>query len=159
VAFALRPQFTAPDARPGATLSAMVVFLIRTGIFLGSAALGLWVASLLIDDVHLTVGGFLLAVVVYCLVQWILTPFILKMTRRYANAFIGGVGLVSAFLGLLLASLIGDGLSITGGVVPLILATLVVWLVTAIATLVLPLIFLRNRRQGTGRQNNGAAPA
>ncbi|GMA24072.1 membrane protein [Luteimicrobium album] len=137
----------------------MVVFLIRTGIFLGSAALGLWVASLLIDDVHLTVGGFLLAVVVYCLVQWILTPFILKMTRRYANAFIGGVGLVSAFLGLLLASLIGDGLSITGGVVPWILATLVVWLVTAIATLVLPLIFLRNRRQGTGRQNNGAAPA
>ncbi|GAA4839937.1 phage holin family protein [Luteimicrobium xylanilyticum] len=133
----------------------MVVFLIRTGIFLGSAALGLWVASLLIDDVHLSVGGFILAVVVYCLVQWILTPFILKMTRRYANAFIGGVGLVSAFLGLLIASLIGDGLSITGGVVPWVLATLVVWLVTAIASLVLPLIFLRNRRQ----ERKGAAAA
>ncbi|MFC8734524.1 hypothetical protein ACFT5B_18875 [Luteimicrobium sp. NPDC057192] len=133
----------------------MVVFLIRTAIFLGSAALGLWVASLLIDDVHLTVSGFLIAVIVYSLAQWILTPFIMKMTRRYANAFIGGVGLVSAFVGLALASVIGDGLSITGGVVPWILATLVVWLVTAVATLVLPLIFLRNRRE----DRKDAAPA
>lgn len=123
----------------------MVVFLIRTGIYLASAALGIWVASLLIDDMHLTVSGFVLAVVIFALAQWILTPFIMKMTRRYANAFIGGIGLVSTFVALLLASLIGDGLSITGGVVPWILATLVVWLVTALATLVLPLIFLRNR--------------
>ncbi|ACQ79210.1 conserved hypothetical protein [Beutenbergia cavernae DSM 12333] len=129
----------------------MVVFLIRSAIFLGSAALGLWVASLLIEDVHLTASGFIVAVVVFALAQWILTPFVLKMTRQYANAFIGGVGLVSTFLCLWIASLIGSGLEITGGVVTWILATLVVWLVTAIATLVLPLIFLRNRlddRQG-----------
>jgi hypothetical protein len=125
----------------------MVVFLIRTAIYLASAALGLWVASLLVDDVHLSVGGFLLALAVFLVAQWILSPLIIKLTRKYANAFIGGVGLVSTFLALLIASLVGDGLSITGGAGPWILATLIVWLVSAIATLVLPLIFLRNRVQ------------
>ncbi|PJI93604.1 phage holin family protein [Luteimicrobium subarcticum] len=129
----------------------MVVFLIRTGIYLASAALGIWVASLLLDDMHLKAAGFIIAVVVYALAQWILTPFIMKMTRRYANAFIGGVGLVSAFVGLLLASLIGDGLTIDG-VSTWILATLIVWLVTALATLVLPLIFLRNRVEDEPRR-------
>jgi hypothetical protein len=125
----------------------MVVFLIRTGIYLASAALGLFVSYLLVDDVHLTVGGFVVALIIFTLAQWILTPLILRGTRRYANAFLGGVGLVSTFVALLLASIFSDGLSITGGVGPWVLATLIVWLVSAIATLVLPLIFLRNRVQ------------
>jgi hypothetical protein len=132
----------------------MVVFLIRSAIYLVSAALGLVVAALIVDDVHLTAGGFVVALIIFLLAQWILTPLVMKMTRKYANAFIGGVGIVSTFVALLIASIIGDGLSITGGIGPWVLAAVIVWLVTAIATLVLPMIFLRNRVQD--RKGGGA---
>lgn len=124
----------------------MVVFLIRTAIFLGSAALGIWVASLLVADFSVSVTGFLVALAVFVVAQWILSPLIFKLTRKYANAFIGGVGLVSTFVALLIATLVADGLTIDG-VTAWVLGTLIVWLVTALATLVLPMIFLRNRVQ------------
>lgn len=128
----------------------MIRFLIRVLIFLASAALGLWVASLLLDDFEITVTGFVTAVVLFAIAQSILSPFILKMSMRYATAFTGGVGLVSTFVALWIATLIGDGLSITG-VSTWVIGTLIVWLVTAIATLLLPLWWLKERKKGGAR--------
>jgi hypothetical protein len=66
-------------------------------------------------------------------------------------AFLGGVGLVSTFVALLIASVVASGLVITGWQTWL-LATLVVWLVTALATVTLPLLFLRRVvKQGGNR--------
>lgn len=123
----------------------MIRFLIRLAIFLGSAALGILAASLVLDDVSVRPLGFVVVVVVFTIVQSVLAPFIAKMASRYASAFLGGVGLVSTALALWIATLVSDGLTITGGVT-WVLATLIVWLVTALATLVLPLIFLKERR-------------
>ncbi|MDN4479759.1 phage holin family protein [Demequina muriae] len=123
----------------------MIRFLIRVLIFVASSALGLWVASLLLDDFEITVSGFVTVVVIFAIAQSILSPFILKMSMRYANAFTGGVGLVSTFVALLIATLVGDGLEITG-VTTWVIGTLIVWLVTAIATLLLPLWWLKERR-------------
>lgn len=123
----------------------MTRMLINVLIYLASAALGLWVASLLVDDVHLSASGFIITIVVFALAQWLLTPLIRKLTQKYANAFIGGVGLISTLVSLLVASLPSNGLKITGGVGPWILATLIVWLVTAIAALVLPRVFVKDR--------------
>jgi hypothetical protein len=131
----------------------MVRLLIRLVILLASAALGLLVASWVIDDVEITATGFVVAVAVFTLAQAVLSPFIAKTAARYAPAFLGGIGLVSTFVALLVASLVGDGLRITGGVVPWILATLVVWLVTALATFLLPMFFLKEKlgdRRGDG---------
>lgn len=123
----------------------MIVFLIRVLIFLGSSALGLWVASLLLDGFHLTPSGFLAAVVVFTVAQSVLSPFIAMMANRYASAFLGGIGLVSTFVALLIASTFTGGLSIDGGAATWIAAVVVVWLVTALATWVLPFLFLRRR--------------
>lgn len=120
----------------------MVRFLIRTAIFLGSAAIGLWAASLVLDGFTLTWQGFLVTVLVFAAAQSILSPFITKMTMRNAPAFLGGAGLLSTFAALLIASVVANGLVISGWQT-WILATLVVWLVTAIATVTLPLVFLR----------------
>lgn len=122
----------------------MVVFLIRALIFLGSAALGLWVASLIVDGFTVTATGFLVAVVVFAVLQSILTPWFLVMSRKYANALTGGVGLITTVVALWVATLVGDGLTISG-TSAWIFGSLTVWLVTMLATLVLPLIFLRNR--------------
>lgn len=120
----------------------MVRFLIRTAIFLGSAAIGLWAASLVLDGFTLTWQGFLVTVLVFAAAQSILSPFITKMTMRNAPAFLGGAGLLSTFVALLIASFVANGLVISGWQT-WILATLVVWLVIAIATVSLPLLFLR----------------
>lgn len=123
----------------------MIIFLIRLLIFLGSAALGLWVASLLLDGFHLTPSGFLAAVVVFTVAQAVLSPFIAMMANRYANAFLGGVGLVSTFVALLIASTFTGGLEVEGGAATWIAAVVIVWLVTALATWLLPFLFLKKR--------------
>lgn len=128
----------------------MVIFLIRVAIFLGSAALGLWVASLVVDDLQVSASGFVTAVVVFTVVQAILTPFIAMMARKYASAFLGGIGLVSTFVALLVAQELTDGLQITGGAATWIATVVIVWLVTALATWLLPFVFLRKRLQARG---------
>lgn len=121
----------------------MLRFLLRVAVFLGSAAIGILAAVWLIPDVSVSVTGFLTAVVLFAIAQGVLSPFIAKIAAKNAPAFVGGIGVVSTFVALLIASLFG-GLTINGWR-NWVLATMVVWLATAIATLVLPLVFFRNK--------------
>jgi uncharacterized membrane protein YvlD (DUF360 family) len=123
----------------------MVRFLINIAISLVTAALGLLVNSWVLADFHLDVSGFLIAVVVFTVAQAILAPFIFNVARQYASALLGGIGLVSTFVALLIASLFPDGIRIEG-VVTWILATLIMWIITALGTWLLGLWWLRNRR-------------
>lgn len=88
--------------------------------------------------------GFIAAVVIFTLAQAILSPFFMKMANRYASAFLGGVGLISTLAALILASLLSNGLRITG-IGSWIAATFVVWLVTALATVLLPMVLLKKK--------------
>lgn len=126
----------------------MVRFLVRMAVFLGSAAIGLLVASLVIPGVSVSVSGFVTTVVVFALAQSVLAPFIAKMASRYASAFLGGIGLVSTLVALLLATVLTHGLSIRG-LGSWVSATVVVWLVTALATLLLPLLLVRRKAGGS----------
>ncbi|CAN3131320.1 phage holin family protein [Mycobacterium sp. smrl_JER01] len=126
----------------------MIRFLLRVAIFLGSSAIGLLAAGWLVPGVRLSVWGFVAAVVVFTVAQAVLAPFFLKMASRYASTFLGGIGLVSTFVALLLASLLSNGLSIRG-LGSWVAATVVVWLVTAIATVVLPALVLREKKTAT----------
>ena len=130
----------------------MIRILIRAAIFLGSAALGLWVASLVLEGFTLTWQGFLVTVLVFAIAQSLLAPFITKLTVKNAPAFTGGVGLLSTFVALLIASLIADGLVISGWQT-WVLATLVVWLVTALAAFLLPLVLLRRAVDADGPES------
>lgn len=129
----------------------MIRFLIRAAIWLVSAFLGLVVADLLLQGFFLhwdNWWGVLLAVVIFAILQSVLAPWILKMAHRFAPAFLGGIGLLSTFLALLIAVLIpAAGIGIDGPVA-WIVGTLIVWLITALATWLLPGVFLKNRVQG-----------
>ncbi|MBU4336365.1 MAG: phage holin family protein [Actinobacteria bacterium] len=126
----------------------MVRLLLRAVVFLGSAALGLLGAWLVLrPQFEITASGFVVAVVVFALAQSVLAPFIATMANRYAPAFLGGIGLVSTFVALLLATLLGHGLSISG-VQTWVLASLIVWLVTALATFALPALVLKEKLGG-----------
>jgi hypothetical protein len=123
----------------------MTRILLRALVFLLSAALGLWVASLVLPDLTITPSGFLTAVVVFAVAQSVLAPFLAKVVARSAPAFLGGIGLVSTFVALWIASLFNGGITISGWQT-WILAALVVWLVTALATVLLPLVLLRDAK-------------
>src|SRR5690349_16645739 len=122
----------------------MIRFLLRIAIFLGSSAIGLLVAAWLVPGVSVSAWGFVTAVVIFAVAQAILAPFFLKMASRYASAFLGGIGLVSTLAALILASVLSSGLSIHG-IGSWVAATVVVWLVTAIATLLLPMLIVKKK--------------
>ncbi|QRY50569.1 phage holin family protein [Mycolicibacterium septicum] len=122
----------------------MIRFLLRIAIFLGSSAIGLLVAAWLVPGVSVSAWGFITAVVIFAVAQAILSPFFLKMASRYASAFLGGIGLVSTLIALILASVLTHGLTIRG-IGSWIAATVVVWLVTAVATVVLPALFIKKK--------------
>ncbi len=121
----------------------MIRFLISTLIYFGSAAIGITAAALIIPDVHIEASGFIAVVVVYAVLQSVLTPFIAKMAMKNASAFLGGTALVSSFVSLVIAAAIGDSLTISGGAATWIAATVVIWLVTAVASLIVPLLLVK----------------
>lgn len=125
----------------------MVRFLVNVAVSLVMAAIGLLLAAWLLPDFHLETGGFLVAVIVFTIAQAVLAPFIFNIARTYASAILGGIGLVSTFVALLIASLFPGGIRIEGGVA-WVLATLIMWVVTALGTWLLPLLLLRGRREG-----------
>ena len=122
----------------------MIRFLISALIWLATAAIGLLVASLVLNDMSIDAGSFIAVVVVFAAIQSILTPFFAKMAANNARALLGGVGLVSTFVALLICEVIFDGFTITG-VSTWIFATLIVWIVTMLGAWLLPLIFLKRR--------------
>lgn len=121
----------------------MIRFLVRTCIFLASAAIGLLVAASILDDVHVTAEGFVITVAIYAVVQSIMSPFLLKVAAINAKAFLGGIGLLATFVALIVADMFGDALDISGGLKIWILATLIVWLTTAVATILLPFALVK----------------
>lgn len=124
----------------------MIRFLIRAGIFLLSAFLGLVIAALLVPGFFLhwnSWWGIVLAVVIFAVLQSVLAPWLFTLTRRHARALTGGVGLVSTFVALLVAVVVpAAGIGIHG-VTAWAVGTLVVWIVTAVATWLLPGLFLK----------------
>lgn len=130
----------------------MVRLLISIGIFLGSAALGILAAAWLLDDFKVEVRGFLLVVIIYAVVQSIMTPFIAKLAAKNASALLGGTALVATFIGLFVASLFGSALDISG-VATWIAGTVIVWLVTAIAGMLIPFILVKAGVQAVRNSN------
>lgn len=124
----------------------MIRLLIRVAINLATAALGLLVASWVIPGVTLSASGFTVAVVVFAIAQTLLGPFVFNIARKYADAILGGIGLVTTFLALFVATLFPGGLRIAG-VTAWLLAPLVVWVITALGGWILAAIFLKKTVQ------------
>ncbi|MGN0063925.1 MAG: hypothetical protein ACI379_06760 [Nocardioides sp.] len=121
----------------------MIRLLVSTLVFLGSAAIGLLVAASALDGVRVEAAGFVLTVLIYAVIQTVISPFLTKVAAQRASAFLGGTGLVATFVALLVATLVGDSLTITGGAATWIASTVIVWLVTAVATLMLPWLLIK----------------
>jgi putative membrane protein len=122
----------------------MIRLLIGFFIQLVSNALGLIVASWLLDDVTISGSAFLLAVVIFTVVYAIAQPFFTQMAMSAVPALRGGVALVATLVGLIITSLVSDGLSIEGAGT-WVGATVIVWIVSLLGVLVLPFLFIKKK--------------
>jgi hypothetical protein len=130
----------------------MVRLLVSAVVWLGSATIGLLAAKWLLDGMTIDVGSFVAVVLIFAVLQAVLTPFLVKVTHRNAPALLSGVGLISTFLALLITTVVSSGMSITG-LDTWLFATLIVWVVTMLATFLLPMLFVKkavNRSRDPG---------
>lgn len=120
----------------------MIRFLLSVAISIVSAAIALLVAAAVVDGVQMQPAGFVVAVLVFTAAQALLAPFVFNLARKYASAVLGGIGLVSTFLALFVATLFPNGLHIQG-VTAWVVAPLVVWLITALGTWILGIFLIK----------------
>ena len=121
----------------------MIRFLINMVVYFASAFLGLFVADLVLPDLSVNGGlSYLLVAGIFAIIQAVLSPLVSNITEKSAPAFMGGIGLVTTFVALFLTSIISSGLSIKG-LSTWLLATLIIWLVTATAAFLLPVLVVR----------------
>jgi hypothetical protein len=132
----------------------VITFFFRTLIYIVSAGLGLIVADLLLDGFQIEWSkwwGFVLCILIFALLQSILSPWISKIADRYAPVLLGGIGIFSTLVALIIVVLLPIGglriVDVTGW----LLGAVIVWLITALGTVLLPLIFLK-RRVGDARE-------
>ena len=112
---------------------------ITAVLYLAANAIGLLVATLLIRDFSIDFLSFFIVVVVFSAILVVARPLVVKLSETMVPGLQGGVALITTFLGLFVTDLLLPGMNV-GGFVNLLLATLVVWIGTLIATLVLPML-------------------
>jgi len=120
----------------------MIRFLIRAVVYLVAAAIGLLVAGLVLDGFSVSASSFLYVVVIFAVVQSVITPLITQATGRNAPALAGGASLFSALIALIVTAAISDGLTIDG-LGTWIGAAVIIWLVSMVAAFLLPLLLVK----------------
>lgn len=120
----------------------MIRLIVRLGILLVANAVGLLVASQLLDGMDMTAGGFLIAVAIFTVAMALALPFLASVLRRRRSAALGGVALIATLAALIVTTIVSDSLSISG-VGTWVAAAVIVWAVSLLAGVVLPLLGLK----------------
>lgn len=122
----------------------MIRMLISLLIRLGASAIGLLVAAWILEDMTIDPAAFLIAVALFTGATVLFQPLITSIAVKQAQVLIGATALVTTFVGLLVTTLISDGLSISG-LGTWVAAVVIVWLATLLAGLLLPVIFVKSK--------------
>jgi uncharacterized membrane protein YvlD (DUF360 family) len=120
----------------------VIRLIVRTLVAVAANAVGLIVASLVLDGFDIDVTSFIVAVIIFTIVFAILTPFLAVQLRRLGNGAIGATALIATLVSLIITDLISDGFTISG-VGTWIAAAVIVWLAALVAAFVLPFLGLK----------------
>lgn len=111
----------------------MIRFLVNAAVYMAAAALGLIVADVVVDDFHISYPtGFLTAVLLFGVIQAVITPFFASITEKNASLLTGLVGFISALVSLIVTEALTDGLQIDG-VLTWLAGAAIVWLASMCA--------------------------
>ena len=110
--------------------------LIRIGLLFAGNAVGLLLAAIILDKMDVDGPSFIIAVVIFTVLTAVLEPFVAKVTEERPSLLQSASALIATFLALVITVLVSDGLKIDGALTWL-LATVLVWLFTMIASVLL----------------------
>jgi uncharacterized membrane protein YvlD (DUF360 family) len=128
----------------------MVRLILSALVYLAANAIGLLVAAAVLDDMSLDAGAFVIAVVIFTVVEVVIQPLITQVAVKSAHVLVGSSALVATFVGLVITDLLSDGLSITGAWT-WVLATVIVWAAALFAGFILPALVLKRAVSDTER--------
>lgn len=120
----------------------MLRFLAQTTLSVLANAVGLIIASILLDGFSIDGTAFIIAVLVFTVSSALLGPFIAKQAMRNMPYLMGGIALVTTLVSLVVTDFVSRGISIDG-LTTWALATFVVWLFTVLASILLPLFLFK----------------
>lgn len=119
-------------------------------MYVVSAGIGLIVADLLLPGFEIEWDkwwGFVICIVIFAVLQSVLAPWASKLADRYAPVLLGGIGIFSTLIALVVVVLLPiGGLRITD-LAGWLLGSVIVWLITALGSILLPMIFLKKKVQ------------
>lgn len=120
----------------------MTRFFISTVAYLAANAIGLLLAVVLLPGFVIDPLSFVVVVAVFSLVQSIVGPLIARLSSKRLPQLMGGIALVTVFVGLFVSDLVTDGMTI-GGISNWLAATLLIWLGSLIAAVLLPVFVFK----------------
>ncbi len=112
--------------------------LISAVAYLVANAIGLLIAIVVLPGFVIDPLSFVIAVLIFSGAQTLLGPLITKISLNSMPQLMGGVALVTIFVGLLITDLIMSGMQI-GGIANWLAATLLVWIGSLLAGILLPI--------------------
>ena len=121
----------------------MIRFLIRLVIWFLAALIGIIAADLLLSG--FSVSGwtsYVFVAAIYAVIQSLIAPLMNQYTERNAKMFMGGVGIFSTLIALIVTNLISGALTISG-IGTWIAAAIIVWLFGALAAWILPFFIVK----------------
>jgi len=127
----------------------VIRFLISTVAYLCANAVGLLLAAAILPGFVIDPLSFVIAVAIFSLVQSVLGPLITKISFKSFPQLMGGIALVTIFVGLFITDIIMDSMEI-GGIANWLAATLLVWIGSLIASILLPLYVFRQLTDKAG---------
>ena len=111
-------------------------FLASIIVALVTSAIALLVAALLLDDFSISAGMFPVVVVVFAAILVVARAATETIVNKNAHVLSSFVGLIGAFIALLITDLVSDNLTIEG-FGTWVAATVIVWLGMVLANLIL----------------------
>jgi uncharacterized membrane protein YvlD (DUF360 family) len=120
----------------------MLRFLAAVVLRLLANAAGLAIATWLLEGFTVTAAAFITVVVIFTVIEVVLDPLVLKLSIQYAPVLRGGVALVTTLVGLIVVTIVSDGLQIEG-LTAWVVGTMIVWLGGVLAALILPLFLFK----------------
>ncbi|WP_435744086.1 hypothetical protein [Microbacterium sp. PMB16] len=128
----------------------MITLLIRALTYVVSAGIGLIVADALLEGFQIQWDkwwGFVICILIFAIVQSVLAPLVGRLADRYAPVLMGGIGIISTLIALVIVVLLPIGglriVDATGW----LLGAVIVWLITALGSVLLPLVFLKRKNE------------
>lgn len=117
-----------------------------------SDAIGLLVAAALVDGVRIDALGFVVAVLVFAVVDVLFQPLFRQMAFKRLPALLGSAALVATIISFVVTATFTDGLSVSG-TSAWFLGPLVVWAVALVAQMLLPLVIFKKTLARRADQN------